>query len=134
MLALEVTITGGVLRQVECYLSVVEIARSSTRSFVVHTGDSLVPVSYEVLRGLLFQMERQNSPQLPGELTTRLLSLITNVICLGEHDNAAATEIQLRLLRYMDSCPKISTAFKIDLALLHFQSKCHGMIGIGGHR
>lgn len=131
VLALEATIIGGVLRQVECYLSVVEIARSSTRSFVVHTGDPLVPVPYDVLRGLLCQMERQNSLQLPGEIMTRLMSLITNIICLAEHDKAAITEIQLRLLRYMDSCPKLPTDFTIDLALLHFQSKCSGFSTLG---
>lgn len=123
MLDLVTPVTTEVLRQAECFLSIAEIARSNTRGFTCQTGDQLASMSNEVFRGLLAHMEQRNSLPLPVEITTRLLSLITSVICLVRTDNPALSEIQLRLLRHMDSCAKLPVNFTGDLVLLHFQSK-----------
>lgn len=115
------TITKEVLQQAEYYLSVAEIARSSMTEFVDQISDPLTASSNEVLRGLLSEMERQDFPALPSETTARLLSLVSSIICLVQNDNAAISEIQLRLLRHLDSCPKVSEDFMADFVVLHFQ-------------
>lgn len=122
LLLRETPVTEDVLRQLECYLSVTEIARSKTHTSTTLTADSSMSTCCDVLQRLLYQLERQDSPQLPGEIVTRLLSLIASVICLADSQIAAIPEIQLQLLRYMDSCRSLPADFAVDLALLQFQS------------
>lgn len=101
-----------------------EIARSGN-SFLEALPQDDLAVACDILQDLLSRIESPGQ-LIPVELLQRILALITGVTCFMEHIDIG--EIQLRLLRFMDSCDYLSTAFDTDLALLHFQRKSDLML------
>jgi hypothetical protein len=120
LIAPQPVLSRDALRQLECYLSVMEIARSGCSTLEALPQKEPV-AACDVLQDLLSRVESLGV-SIPAELLHRLLSLMTSVTYFASRSDVG--DIQLRLLRLMDSWAQLNDEWTVDLALEHFQSKC----------
>lgn len=107
------------LRQLENYLSVLEIARSGQPALEALPTDDL-DANCGILHDLLLRVE-DLVQLIPVDLKERLLCLVTCVTCFASTIDLAET--QLLLLRIMDSCEHVNPEWAVDLLLLQFQGE-----------